>query len=142
MMLGAGRSGSIQLVGANSFALNAYPALAKAGFVFEPDGEIIRFSQSILGLTTVSIDPWYTTAPRSGIGDGYQIKAHKTAGTGALEPDSDDLDTWLSLSSTRAWYIASNFGHTSATLTIEIRAAGGSTVLATGTYQLRAESSN
>lgn len=103
------------------------PATALAAVTFESDGDVI----STTSVGAVDAGDWI--APKAAAPGTYEIMAHLESGS----ITTGTLDTWMALSSSRAWQIEQLVvGSTTAVLTISIRQ--GSTVLATGTVSLEA----
>jgi hypothetical protein len=95
--------------------------------------ELIFFNNGTLVGSTVN-ELWYSVL-RIGIGSFYQIKATSADAlmmTGAF-------DSWLNLSTSPVWAIASNVGSKTATVTYEIRAVGQIVVIASGDITFTAE---
>jgi hypothetical protein len=115
--------------GANDSQLDPTPAFA--GISFESDGDVM--STTVAG----SVDAGDWIAPKAAAPGAYQIMAHQNSGD-ALDVGSDALDTWLALTSARAWQqTQTGAGSKSANLTVSIRL--GSTVLSSGVFTLAAQ---
>lgn len=109
------------------------PTDASAGFRLASTGDI-------LGAETSNISPSFLIDEGdwlvSGAASDYEVRA--TLDSGALT--SGTTGSWLALSTTRTWYCAQGgIGTKTADLTIEIRRASDSVVIATATVSLRAE---
>ena len=119
------------------------------GFVssFDPtnSGASARFRFLSGGTTSATASPnsgsdtpdWAIPA-FAGVGNDYDIRATLSSGS---TPSSGTLNTWLNLSTTRSWgnSVGSNTSRFT-TLLIELRPAGGGSVLASGNVSINAES--
>ena len=109
------------------------PATATAGIKFDSDGSVYEFINSGYGSAEYA---WRTGSSSSA---DYEIQATPTGGTD-LTPDGSAINTWLSLSTDRAWDIDSaGIGvEVTCDLLIEIRGATSHIVLDSGTVSLSA----
>lgn len=103
---------------------------AFAGIGFESDGDITSTN------TTGSVDAGDWIAPKAAAPGGYEIMAHQDSGD-AVDGTSSALDTWLALTSDRAWTLTQvGGGSKAASLTVSIRL--GSATLSSGVFTLDA----
>lgn len=105
--------------------------VAFAAVGFENDGDVTSTN------TSGSADAGDWISPKAAAPGSYEIMAHQDSGD-TLGAGSDALDTWLALSSSRAWNLTlSAPGSEAAQLTISIRL--GSTTLSSGVFTLDAQ---
>lgn len=98
-----------------------------ASYSLQSDGDV----EGVAGVSTVVFPPW--VVPKNLAGGNYECRA--TLNSGSL--GSGTTGSWLALSSTRTWAVAtSSPGTQSANLTIEIRLASTGVVLTSATITL------
>ena len=124
-----------------TFDLATYPCsdtdvgLASASFAAQNDGDV---TYTLFGVTQTQ--EWTPDAKASGNGDDFEIRLVVNSGT---TPTGSAVNTWLAMTSSRSWIISrSTSGTTSSNCTVEIRPAGGGSVLdsATVTWSVTVES--
>lgn len=100
---------------------------ASAQIRFYADGTIKNQDDTLIG-------NWHTPSGGSP-GDNYELRATANPDT----PDSGVMNTWTSMATLRQYVENSSSGIEAATFDIEIRPAGGGSVIASTTVTLTAE---
>lgn len=126
-------AGAVTLSGEAIDDIVSDPSDANAAVIVDADGNVY----SLTGTAgTVQIDTttdW--VRPTTAVSALFEIRA--TLDSGSLS--SGTVDTWLTLDNDRTWAVAADApGSQSASLTLEIRYAGGAT-LTSNTYTLLAQ---
>jgi hypothetical protein len=123
---GGGGGGTFNGIANWSATAVDYGAPQTASYTIKSDGTIIDNS----GTTGT----WNSS---STVGSGYEVKATVTSGS----PTSGTTGSWLSLSSNRSWTkaVTTVGSNASAAFTLQIRAAGTTTILDSATITLFAE---
>lgn len=135
LAFGAHRSNTAAVAIDNRTVSNARPAPATctAGYRLENDGDIL--ASSALG-TYIDVGDWVT--PKSAAGAAYECRVTITSGT--LTTGSSASGSWLSLGTTRTWFVEqSTVGVKTCIFTLEIRRASDGVVLDSATIELTAE---
>jgi hypothetical protein len=90
------------------------------------------FEKRIINGVTSNVHQWLA----SGTAGSYQVMATKTSGS---TPTGNALGVWITLSSDVEWQVnQTGTGETTCTLSVQIRAVGGSTILASASVTLDA----
>ena len=111
------------------------PSVAYAEFNINPNGKAYAVISGATSNTTSSseIIQWCTPTQAA---PGFEVKVSGVFGTPL---SGSAVDTWLPLTSIRAWSITDNsFAALTSSFTVEIQRRGTSTVLATGYIDLEA----
>ena len=123
----------------SAFTTSGNPVTATAGVRLQTDGTLQTSEGTGTGSSYAdkAAGQWYISEPSSGIGAGFEVRV--TINSGSLDA-GDAINTWIALSTERTWGTSetSDNGSTSANLTLEIRRAGGATVLRSATFTIQA----
>lgn len=123
----------LQLVGYTNTAAAVFPASSGIGYQLTNGGKEQGGTGSAGGIVYSNIGDWVLPNGSAAL---YEVRATLNSGT----LTSGTTGTWLSLGTTRTWTVErSAVGSSSASLTIEVRLIGGSTVLATGNVNITAD---
>ena len=130
MLLGAGGSPVTLRDRSYSYAVGGGTAYAGVEYLLESSGDEYK-CENDTGTFTDTGDNWLN------YGSGYYIRCHLNSGD---SPSGDTQDTWLALTTTRWWRLASSTVLKECNLTIEIAGgSGGTPLLASCTVNLAAE---
>jgi hypothetical protein len=131
-LLGAGDSVVIEFTGQSLIDIAVVPDSALVGYQINSNGRVYSIETS--SFITNELEQWAT--PTS-VANQYEVYATLLGGT--LFPGSGIVDTWLSLGTTRDWYIEQiSSGSKFTTLEFQVRKIGTTTVLGTWVVELEA----
>lgn len=125
------RSQAEKLVGnLTQFLIGVGPTQGNARYTLYSDGRLELYTSGVPTSTTIWTH-WYLRGTTTGIGADYEIRF--TLQSGSITSSLVDGTTWWSLSSDRT---LSKTGIGAATILVEVRRAGQSTVVASGSVKL------
>lgn len=131
-LLGAGDSVVIEFNDYSIADIAVVPDTALAGYEINSNGRVYAVNGT--SFITTELEQWAT--PTS-VASQYEVYATLVSGT--LSPGGGSVNTWLSLGTTRDWYIEQiSSGSKFTTLSFEVRKTGTTTVLDTWTIDLDA----
>jgi hypothetical protein len=131
-LLGAGDSVVIEFTGQSLLDIAVVPDSALIGYQINNNGRVYSIETS--SFITNELEQWAT--PTS-VANQYEVYATLLGGT--LFPGGGIVDTWLSLGTTRDWYIEqATSGSKFTTLEFQVRKIGTTTVLGTWVVELEA----
>lgn len=123
----------IRLLGATESAFGIPPATAGAGYQLTSGGKEQSGTGTAASISYTNLGDWVTPTTDAGL---YEVRA--TVNSGAVS--SGTTGSWLALTSSRAWTVTrSVIGLSQVSLTIEVRRASDSVVVASTTVLLSAE---
>lgn len=134
-LLGTGGAGSAVTITVNPYIVMAFNTLgspATANISFNSAGTV---TEAINGGAATTLYNWCIPASEAA---NYEIYATLTSG--AVSGGSSAFNTWLALSSNRAWQVTTSSGVASAIINVGIRRASTTTILASADIELYAES--
>lgn len=129
-------AGAVRILPATIRGFAVDPDVPTARIDFTSEGDVTATYTDQTMSASTDLGNWYDPID-PGIGASFEIRANQVAGSATVGGSA--LGAWLSLSATQAWEIfgggAFNAGNT-ASLKVDIRAAGGTEILASAIYQL------
>ena len=131
----AAGSGPAVTITVNPYIVTAFNTLgspATANISFNSTGAT---TEAINGGAATTLYNWCVPAAEAG---NYEIYATLTSGS--VSGGSSAFNTWLALSTNRAWQVSTSSGIASAIINVGIRRSGSTTILASADIELYAES--
>lgn len=129
---GSGPAVTITVNPYSAFAFNTLGSPATANVSFNSSGTV---TEAINGAPATTLYNWCVPTSEA---PNYEIYATLTSG--GVSGGSSAFNTWLALSSNRAWQVTTSAGVASAIINVGIRRAGSTTILASADIELYAES--
>ena len=129
---GSGPAVTITVDPAFVSAFNTLGSPATANISFNSTGTT---TEAINGGAATTLYNWCVPAAEAG---NYEIYA--TLYAGGVSGGSSAFNTWLALSTNRAWQVTTSSGIATASINVGIRRAGSTTILASADIELYAES--
>lgn len=122
---------TISITDQNPSAVTGTPSTATAGYRLLNTG----VAQTLVFSTYTDISGEWMSG---GTASDYDVMATLNSGG---TPSGDSVNTWLNLGNSREWFVSTNSGFLSSTMTIEIRPAGGGATIDSCFVTIDAESS-